>query len=198
MKFRKILLALLISFFSGQLRGQTLFKLNEYNIIDDGRIIPVMTLFSAQSFNERWGMAAYFYLNGAKGSSWGQGLAGPTWVPVKGLTLGLLAGFQSNEDQLWRVSPIINFTSERLSGFAVFEYGGKRHRWDAMVFYLIRNFKLGGEFIRFFGMYAAGPRVEFSFVKKQKITLFYSQLWDFTHTRPSAMIGIYTSFGQKK
>lgn len=198
MKFRTILLALLVSIVSGQLQGQTIFKLNEYNIIDDGRVIPVMTLFSAQTFSEKWGMSAYFYLNGAKGSSWGEGLAGPTWMPVKGLSLGFLAGFQSNEDQLWRVSPIINYSSQKFSGFAAFEYGGKRHRWDVMAFYLIRNFKFGGEFIRFYEMYAAGPRIEFSFCKKQPITVFYSQLWDMTHDRPSAMIGIYASFSQKK
>lgn len=174
--------------------GQTLFKINQYNIIYNQSWMPVFTLYSGHSFNEKLGFSAYFYVNGAKGSSWGEGLAGPTWTPVKGLSLSLLAGFQSNEDQLFRFSPLINVSHGKYSGFASFEIGGKRHRWDVMAFYQVKPFKFGGELIRFYQMYAAGPRIEFSFLKNQPLTIFYSGLWDWGNQKFASMFGLYTTF----
>lgn len=177
------------------LLSQTLFKINQYNILYDGRIMPVFTLYSGHSFSETWGVSAYFYVNGVKNSSWGEGLAGPTWTPLKGVSFSFLAGFQSNEAQLWRLSPLITISQKRFSGFASFEYGGQRHRWDVMAFYLMKNIKTGGELIRFYKMYAAGPRIELTLFKKQPVTVFYSGLWDWINKKPASMFGIYTSFG---
>lgn len=178
--------------------GQTLFKVNQYNIIYNQAWMPVFTLYAGHSFNEQLGFSAYFYVNGAKGSSWGEGLAGPTWTPLKGLSLSLLAGFQSNEDQLFRISPLVTIHRGKFSGFAGFEMGGKRHRWDLMAFYQAKPFKVGAELIRFYQMYAAGPRVEFSFLKNQPITVFYSGLWDWDNQKFASMFGIYTTFLPKK
>lgn len=198
MKIFPMLLILFIVSLSMVSKSQTIFKLNQYNIVDDGRFIPVFTLYSGQSFNEKWGVSTYFYINGAKESSWGQGLAGATFTPVKGLSLSFLAGFQTNEDQLWRISPLINYAGKRISGFAAFEYGGKRHRWDIMAFYNVKKFKFGAEMIRFYQMYAFGPRIEFSVFNKQPITFFYTGLWDITHRRPSSMFGVFSTFGTKR
>lgn len=180
------------------LQAQTVFRLNQYNIIYNGSFMPVFTLYGGQSFSEHWGLSTYFYVNGTKGSSWGEGLAGPTYMPFKGLSISFLAGFQTNEDQLFRVSPIVSYSGKKFSGFASFEYGGARHRWDIMAFYLLKQFKAGGELIRFYKMYAAGPRVEFSFFKKQPLTIFYSGLWDWVNGKPVSMFGLYSSFLPKK
>jgi hypothetical protein len=67
-----------------------------------------------------------------------------------------------------------------------------------MAFYLINDFKIGGELIRFYNMFAAGPRVEYSFFKKQPITVFTTGLWDWTNGKPGLMFGIYSVFSQKK
>lgn len=198
LNIRTLLQFILVSFVYLSVQSQTVFKINQYNIVDDGRFMPVFTLYSGQSFSEHWGISSYFYVNGAKGSSWGEGLAGPTWTPVKGLSFGFLAGIQSNEDQLWRISPIINYSGKKISCFGAFEYGGERHRWDVMAFYLIKDFKIGGELIRFYNMFAAGPRVEYSFFKKQPITVFTTGLWDWTNGKPGLMFGIYSVFSQKK
>lgn len=122
-------------------------------------------------------------------------MAGLSYSPAKWITLGFLGGFQSNENQLWRISPIILLNYRRWSFFGGFEFGGKRYRWDAMGFYRAGPFRLGAEFIRYYQMYAAGPRTEFTFWKKQPISLFYSFLWDWTSGYPAHMFGIYTTFG---
>jgi len=191
---RRLLFSLLLLVSGWSIQAQTVFKLNQYNIIHNNRFMPVFTFFGGHNFNDKVGIAGYFYVNGLKGSSWGEGLAGPTWSPVKGLTLGLLAGIQSNEDQLFRVSPIVVYNRKQFSGFASFEYGGLRHRWDVMAFYVKNDWKFGGEYIRFYKMFAAGPRVEFTFLKKQPITVFYSGLWDWTNGLYASMFGIYSSF----
>lgn len=197
-RIRTVLILLLFSSLSFSVKCQAIFKLNQYNIVYDGKFMPVFTAYMGQPFGETWGISSYFYINGTEGSSWGEGLAGPTYTPLKGLSFGFLMGIQSNENQLWRVSPIVSFSGKRFSGFAAFEYGGERHRWDIMAFYQIKKLKLGAEMIRFYQMYAAGPRVEFSFIKNQPLTIFYSGMWDWINGKPVSMFGLYSSFGQKK
>ena len=70
-------------------------------------------------------------------------------------------------------------------------------RWDAIALYKVGNFKVGAELIRYFKMYATGPRVEVSFIKKQPVSLFYSGMWDFVYGNPASMVGIHTTFGGK-
>jgi hypothetical protein len=198
MKYGKALWILFIVAFSLPVQGQTIFKVNQYNIIYNGDYMPVFTLYSNYSFNSKVGFATYFYVNGYKKNSWGEGLAGPNWSPLKGVSLAFLAGFQSNEKSLWRISPIFNISKHKFSAFGGFEYGGKRHRWDVMSFYILNKFKIGGELIRFYKMYAAGPRVEYSFLKMQPLTIFYSGLWDWQNKKYASMFGIYTTFGASK
>jgi hypothetical protein len=193
---KKVILLTILSGMSYFISAQTMFKINQYNIIYNEAWMPVFTLYSGHAITEKLGFSAYFYVNGAKGSSWGEGLVGPTWTPVQGISFGLLAGFQSNEDQLFRISPLVNVNRGKFSGFASFEMGGERHRWDVMAFYQAKPFKVGGELIRFYQMYAAGPRFEITFFKKQPITLFYSGLWDWNNSEFASMFGIYTSFSQ--
>lgn len=176
-------------------KGQAIFKINQYNIIYSGDLMPVITLFTNYPFNKNLSITSYFYVNAYVKNSWGEGLAGLTFTPVKGISLGFLGGFQSNETELWRVSPIILLSKNRFSFFGAFEFGGKRYRWDAMGFYTWKALNLGAEFIRYYQMYAAGPRIEFSFLKKQPITIFYSGLWDWTFGKYASMFGIYSSFG---
>jgi hypothetical protein len=178
-----------------QVSGQPAFKINQYNIAYDGDFMPVLTLYTNYAFNPKIGFSSYFYVNGYKKNSWGEGLAGPNWTPAKGVSLSLLAGFQTNEEALFRFSPVFFVLKEHFSAFGSFEYGGKRHRWDTMLFYIRGPFKAGGELIRFYQMYAAGPRMEFSFLKKQPVTVFYSALWDWKAEKCASMFGIYTSFG---
>ncbi len=188
-------LLLFFSLLSMACSGQTIFKINQYNIIYKGDLMPVITLFTNYQFNQKLSFTSYFYVTAYPKNSWGEGLFGLTYTPVKWLSLGFLGGFQSNETELWRVSPIILMNYKKFSFFGAFEFGGKRYRWDAMGFYSVKSFKFGGEFIRYYKMYAAGPRVEFSFLKKQPITLFYSGLWDWTYGNYASMFGIYTAFG---
>lgn len=175
--------------------GQTVFKINQYNIIYTGNLMPVITLFTNYQFSEKLSFTSYFYVNAYKKSSWGEGLFGLIYTPVRGVSLGFMGGFQSNETEIWRISPIVMLSYKKFSFFGAFEFGGKRYRWDAMGFYSVKSFKFGGEFIRYYQMYSAGPRVEFSFLKKQPITVFYSALWDWSYGNYSSMFGIYTAFG---
>jgi hypothetical protein len=198
MKFKTLFLILVVTSLSITSKSQTIFKLNQYNIVYDGKFMPIFTHYSGQSFSKNWGISAYFYVNATQGSSWGEGLVGPTYTPVKGLSFSFLAGFQTNEEQIFRISPIINYSGKKASGFAAFEYGGERHRWDIMAFYHVNKFKFGAEMIRFYQMYAAGPRVEYSFFKKQPFTVFYSGMWDWVNGKPVSMFGIYSTFGLKK
>jgi len=180
------------------LSSQTIFKINQYNIYYNKGFMPIVTLFTNHQFNEKLSFTSYFYVNAFQKNSWGEGLAGVTYTPVKGVSLGLLGGFQSNEETIWRVSPIILLSKNQWSFFGAFEFGGKRYRWDTMGFYSVKSFKFGAEFIRYYLMYAAGPRVEFSFIKKQPVTIFYSGLWDWTYSRYASMFGIYSNFGANK
>ncbi len=193
-----IILLILTGAFCFRGQCQTVFKINEYNVLYNGDYMPVFTLFSSYSFNEKIGFASYFYVNGYKKNSWGEGLAGPVWTPIKGVSLAFLAGLQSNEKSLFRISPVFFISKGKFSAFGGFEYGGERHRWDTMGFYSAGPFKLGGELIRFYKMYAAGPRVEFSFLRKQPVTLFYSGLWDWGNEKYASMFGIYTTFASAK
>ncbi len=190
-----ITVILLLIAFTHITRGQTLFKFNQYNIIYNGGFMPVATIFGNYQISKTFGVASYFYVNAYPKNSWGEGLIGPTVTPVKGITIGFLAGFQSNETELWRISPILLLWKNRWSFNGAFEFGGKRYRWDCMGFYSVKDFKFGAEFIRYYQMYAAGPRVEFSFLKKQPITIFYAALWDWTYGRYASMFGIFTTFG---
>lgn len=180
------------------LTGQTLFKINQYNIIDKGNLFPILTLYTNHQFNEHLAATAYFYINAYAKGSWGEGLGGITYTPVKGVSVGFLAGFQTNETEWWRISPLLILGNDHWSFFGAFEFGGKRYRWDAMGFYLWKNFKFGAELIRYYQMYASGPRVEVSFFKKQPVTLFYTALFDLKDGHYSSMFGIYTSFGALK
>jgi hypothetical protein len=193
--FPLILFGLLISSSVG---GQSVFKINEYNIYYNDGLMPIITLFTNHQFSEKLSITSYFYVNAYPKNSWGEGLVGVTYTPVKGVSVGFLAGFQSNETEIWRVSPIIMLSKNRFSFSGAFEFGGKRYRWDAMGFYSVKSFKFGAEFIRYYSMYAAGPRVEFSFIKKQPVTVFYSGMWDWTYGRYASMFGIYSTFGAFK
>jgi hypothetical protein len=183
---------------TSSVNGQTIFKINEYNIYSKNELMPVITLFTNHQFNDKLSVTAYFYVNAYPKNSWGEGLAGVTYTPVKGISIGFLAGFQSNETELWRISPIILLSKNEFSFFGAFEFGGKRYRWDAMAFYSVKSFKFGAEFIRYYQMYATGPRVEFSFLKKQPITIFYTGLWNWTQGSFDSMFGIFSTFGAFK
>jgi hypothetical protein len=191
--YKKLLLFCALLPLAGQ--AQTVFRINQYNIVYRGDLMPVVTLFTNYQFNQKLSFTTYFYVNAYPKNSWGEGLFGLTYTPARWLSLGFLGGFQSNETELWRISPIILLNYKKLSFFGAFEFGGKRYRWDAMCFYNVKSFKFGGEFIRYYQMYAAGPRVEFSFLKKQPITIFYSGLWDWSYGNFASMFGIYTTFG---
>jgi len=160
--------------------------------------MPVITLFTNYQFNKKLSVTSYFYVNAYSKNSWGEGLFGVTYTPVQGVSVGFLGGLQSNETEIWRISPIIMLNKKQFSFFGSFEFGGKRYRWDAMGFYSVQAFKFGAEFIRYYQMYAAGPRVEFSFIKKQPITIFYSGLWDWTYGRYASMFGIFSTYGAFK
>ena len=190
-----VLLLVLLVYPAGNAGAQAVFRVNQYNVIYDGNLMPVFTLSGNYPLSQAISFTSYFYINGAEGSSWGEGLAGPTWTPAKGIALSFLAGIQTNEESLFRFGPVFNIAKGRFSAFGGFEYGGKRHRWDTMLFYHSGQFKFGGELIRYYKMFAAGPRVEFTFFKKQPLTVFYSGLWDWQGEKYASMFGIYTSFG---
>ncbi len=175
--------------------GQTVFKINQYNVAYRGDVMPVFTMFTNARISKTLSITGYFYINAYPKGSWGEGLAGLSYTPASWVTIGFLGGFQTNEPRIWRISPILLLNYKKWSFFGGFEFGGARYRWDAMGFYQIGAFRLGGEFIRYYKMYAAGPRAEFTFCKKQPVTLFYSFLWDWTYGHPAHMFGIYTTFG---
>ena len=160
--------------------------------------MPVITLYTNHQFNKKLSITSYFYVNAYSKNSWGEGLFGVTYTPVRGVSVGFLGGLQSNETEIWRVSPIFMLDKKQFSISGLFEFGGKRYRWDVMGFYSVRAFKFGAEFIRYYKMYAAGPRFEFSFIKKQPITIFYSGLWDWTYGRYASILGIFSTFGAFK
>ena len=193
---KKLFLFLLFGVFAFPMaKSQTIFKINQYNIVYNGDLMPVVTLFTNAPIVKKLSFTSYFYVTAYPKNSWGEGLFGVSYTFVKGVTLGFLGGFQTNETELWRVSPIVLLSWKQFSFFGAFEFGGKRYRWDAMGFYSLKAFKFGAEFIRYYQMYAAGPRVEFSFLRKQPITIFYSGLWDWTYGKYASMFGIYTTFG---
>jgi hypothetical protein len=193
---KKLLYILIISLsIAPVLSGQTIFKINQYNIYYNRSLMPVATLFTNHQISPRLSVTSYFYINAVAGTGWGEGLAGVTWTPVPGISVGLLGGLQSNEPQPFRFSPIVLLNKNRFSFFGAFEFGGARYRWDCMGFYAAGPFRLGGELIRYYGMYAAGPRAEFTFLKRQPVTLFYSALWDWQGSKLASMFGIYSAFG---
>lgn len=198
-RINKITLLLLASILAiSAANGQSIFKINQYNTYTNGALMPVMTLFTNHQFSKKLSLTSYFYVSAYPKNSWGQGLVGISYTPVKGVTIGFLAGFQTNETEIWRISPIIILNKNRFSFSGAFEFGGKRFRWDAMGFYSVKSFKFGAEFIRYYSMYATGPRVEFSFLKKQPITVFFTPLWDWTYGTYASMFGIFSTFGAFK
>lgn len=193
----KKILSLLIPglFIISSVGGQSIFKINQYNTYYNNDLMPVVTLFTNHQFSDKLSVTGYFYINAYPKNSWGEGLAGISYSPVKGIIIGFLGGFQTNETEIWRISPIIMVNKNHFSFSGAFEFGGKRYRWDAMAFYALKSFKFGGEFIRYYQMYAAGPRIEFTFLKKQPVTLFFTGLWDWTYGRYAPMFGIFSTFG---
>jgi hypothetical protein len=179
--------------------AQAIFKINQYNVIYNNALMVIGTSFTNYPFGKHISIASYFYVNVMpKANSWGEGMAGPMWTPVPGISVGFLAGFQTNEDHIFRYSTMVLVNRGRFSLFSALEFGGLRYRWDCMGFYQFGSFRLGAELIRYYQMYAAGPRVEFTFLKKQPITLFYSGLWDWGGSKFASMFGIYSTFGPKK
>lgn len=176
-------------------QAQTQFKLNQYNVYYKDALMPIFTLFTSHKVTDKVGVAGYFYVNALRETGWGEGLAGLTYTPVPGITLALLGGLQSNEDQVFRYSPMLLVNRNRFSFFGALEFGGARYRWDAMGFYSFGPLKVGAELIRYYKMYAAGPRAELTFFKKQPVTIFYSALWDWAGSELASMFGIYTAFG---
>lgn len=189
------ILCLLITGLVAPTNGQTQFKINQYNVYYNKALMPVITLFTNHKITETISATSYFYINAMPETGWGEGLAGLTWTPVRGVSVGLLGGLQSNEAQVFRLSPIVLLNRDRFSFFGAFEFGGDRYRWDAMGFYSVGPLKIGAELIRYYKMYAAGPRAEITFWKAQPITVFYSALWDWAGSELASMFGIYTAFG---
>lgn len=175
--------------------GQIMFKVNQYDILYKGDLSPILTLYSNYKFNNKFGIMSYFYVNGSSASGWGQGMVGPTYTPVTGVTLAFIAGYQSNGDAWWRVSPVIMLANKKWSFFGSFEYGGTRVRWDCMGFYYFRSFKFGAELIRYYKLYAAGPRIEFSFLKRKTLTIWNAELWEWTNGNFMHVFGLYATFG---
>lgn len=194
--FRCLLIIMVYWWIASPVQSQAIFKINQYNIVNGNDWMPVATLFTNYQFNDHWSATGYFYVNANPKGSWGEGLAGATYTPVKGISVGFLGGFQSNEIELWRISPIVMLNKGAFSFSGAFEFGGRRTRWDCMGFYTTGNLKLGGELIRYYDMYAAGPRAEFSFIRKQPVTLFYSGLISWTHHKYYHMFGIFSAFGR--
>ena len=114
---KKILTMLAAVLLTIQMAGaQAIFKINQYNIIYNKVFMPVGTLFTNYPFGRHISIASYFYVNAwPRAGSWGEGLAGPVWTPVMGISVGLLAGFQSNEDHIFRFSPIALVNRDRFS-----------------------------------------------------------------------------------
>ncbi len=197
---KKLLLSLIaVWIFLAPAGAQTMFKVNQYNIYYNQGFMPVLTLFTNHQISPKFSATSYCYVNAYAKNSWGEVLAGGLYTPVPGVSVGVVAGFQSNEAQMFRISPLILLNKNRFSFFGAFEFGGDRVRWDCMAFYNVKSLKLGGELIRYYKMYAAGPRAELTFFKKQPVTVFYSALWDWKGSKLASMFGIYTSFpGVKK
>lgn len=179
------------------LSAQTTFRLNHYYTVYNSIYTPVMSLSTQQSFSPRWALTSYFYVNASAKSSWGQGLVGPTYYPVKGLGLGFLGGFQSNEKEIWRISPVVTANYAWFNFFGAFEFGGARQRWDVIALCKTGPFRIGAEMIKYFKMYATGPRVELVLFKKQPVHLFYTAMWDVTNDKYTSMFGLHSSFGRK-
>jgi hypothetical protein len=179
--------------------AQAIFKINQYNVLYNKDLMLFFTMFGNYPVSRNFSVAGYFYVSALpKAGSWGEGLAGPMWTPVPGISVGVLGGFQTNEEQLFRFSPLVLVNRGHFSLFSALEFGGKRYRWDCMGFYQFGPLKLGAELIRYFQMYAAGPRAEFTFFKVQPITVFYSALWDWGGKKLASMFGVYSTFGNKK
>jgi len=191
-----ICVVLLLSVHS--LMAQATFKFNQYNVLYKGDWMPVVTLFTNYDYGNHWSFTNYFYVNAQQKTGWGEGLVGPTYSPTKWLNVSLLGGVQSNEKSLLRGGPVIFARGKNTSFFCALEFGGKRYRWDIMAFYTWPRVKLGAELIRSYQMYATGPRCEYTFLKGQPLTAFYTALWDFTYGNYASMFGIYTSFPPKR
>lgn len=190
---RKILLLLCFVCFFVQGKTQ-MFKINQYNIFYDKEFYPIGTLFTNFQFNEKLGFTNYFYVNAHRETGWGEALFGLTYSPVKILKIGLIGGFQTNEHEIWRVAPIIFFGKGPITFSGVFEFGGERYRWDAMMFYNLKHFRFGWEGIRYYKMYAIGPRLEIQFTQNPSLNIFYSALFDVTYGKFASMVGIYAVF----
>ncbi len=191
------LLLAVITLIVSNLHAQTTFKLNHYYTIYNQVYTPVMSLSAQQSLNSRWALTSYFYVNASSKSSWGQGLVGPTFYPVKGLGIGFLGGFQSNEKEIWRISPLVTANYDWFNLFGAFEFGGERQRWDVIALCKTGPFRVGAEMIKYFKMYATGPRVELVLFKKQPVHFFYSAMWDVTNDKYTGMFGLHSTFGRK-
>jgi len=187
----------IITLLISNLIAQTSFRINHYYTIYDGAYSPVLSISAQNQLSSRWAFSSYYYVNASRKNSWGQGLLGATYTPVKGLGLGFLAGFQSNETEMWRISPVVTANYDWFSFFGAFEFGGKRQRWDVIALCKTGPFKIGAEMIKYYKMYATGPRVEFSFLKKQPVSLFYTALWDVTNDKYTSMVGLHSTFGRK-
>jgi hypothetical protein len=175
--------------------AQTSFKFNQYNIFYDGALQPIATLFTNQQISEKFGFNSYFYINAYEKNSWGEGLLGFSYAINKFVKIGFLGGFQTNETEIWRIAPIVFMQKNKFSFSGVFEFGGKRYRWDTMAFYHLKKFKLGVEGIKYYKMIALGPRFEYTLYSKYRINFFYSGLFDVTYGKYASMIGIYAIFG---
>lgn len=192
----------LLIFFAGFLiissaSAQATFKLYHYNVYYNKSLMIISSLFANFPFNEKLSFTSYFYVNASKINSWGEGMAGVTYTPVKGISVGLLGGFQSNEEVIWRLSPIILLNKNHWSFMGAYEFGGKRYRWDNMGFYSWKRFKFGAELIRYYKMFAVGPRVEFTFFKRQPVTVYYSGLWDWGGSKFASLYGVSSTFGTR-
>jgi len=58
--------------------AQALFKLNQYNVLYRGDLMPVFTLFTTAPISRTLSVSGYFYINAFPKGSWGEGLAGLT------------------------------------------------------------------------------------------------------------------------
>lgn len=187
MRFFKVIIIIGILMGSLQLKAQSKYQLGCYGLYYMDKVKPTVSMFYTNELGKKFTLINYFYTD----QSWSQGIFGFKYSFTNWLQAGCMAGFQTNEESMYRYAPVFWLKKSKASLFGIFEKGGQRDRFKLLMYYKFNdNIKAGLYGIKFIDIYAFGPRSEVK-LGKGPFSIWGTPLYVPTNGEYAGMLGLY-------
>lgn len=183
--FTLLCFLLLLLLLPSALAAQTTARIESWDDVIGGKIMPQLDAYIAHKSNERVGQFAWFFV----GQHWSQAYAGVQLYPKKWMTVAAGAGLETNKNP-WRIGGNVWMGTNKQSLLTILEMGGSGFWWRSTY-----NRRAGKHF-GFGAMGQAhrgvGPRAQFA-VPKTPVMLWATPFFNW-NGKPTQAFGIVYNF----